>query len=598
MARVDASAAFVLLFAVACGLATGVVEVVILLFRKFALHEMIGRSPHFTWMAPLFYVLLFLLSAVPFALVSRWSLLAYKAAVFLLVFVSAASTLILLAYGKLHNVALLVLAIGVAVQGLRMMTQRAPRLRALRRFVVSAGLLVAVMGVSVGAWRVGREQLAKAALPGARADAPNVLLIILDTVRAASLSLYGYSRPTTPELQKFAERGVVFEQAFSTSPWTLPSHGSMFTGLPPHELSANWQTPLNRAPVTLSEIFDDSGYETAGFVANLIFGTAETGLARGFQRYEDFQISPGQVVMNASLGRFVAGRWSLRELIGNDEVLGRKHAARISNDFLSWVGTKRDRPFFAFLNYYDAHDPYLPPDGYYRAMSGHAREHRLSPLRRVPVPQRRNGVSAEALRIERDSYDGALAYIDHEIGGMLRELERRGVLQNTLVVITADHGEEFGEHGLWYHGNSLYLPALQVPLVVVQPGRVPAGVRVQSPVSLVDLAATIQELSGVAGARRVSGQPLSAAWRGQGLSTPVVSSVRKGVRLPDWYPISHADLASVITPTSHYIRSGTGREELFDYRADVAEQRNRASQPGSAPLLEQLRSWLPAGLKH
>ena len=585
----------IVLLGVFFGLATGLLEVVILTFRKFALHEMIGRSPHFVWMAPVFYLLLFTVLALPLAVfVRKWPKLVERVALFGFAFLAAASTLILLVYGRLHNIALLVLCIGLGIQAVRLGVRWSGLQRTVRIGSVVLGAVVLVLGIAVSGWRVTAEQIRKAALPSAIAGAPNVLIIILDTVRAANLSLYGYSKPTTPEIDRFAQRGVVFENAISPSPWTLPSHASLFTGVPAHQLSASWEMPLDNARTTLAESFRDRGYETAGFVANLIFGTWETGLNRGFLRYEDFQISPGQLVMNASLGRFISGRWSIRELIGNDEVLGRKTAARISDDFLDWVGTSRERPFFAFLNYYDAHDPYLPPDEYYRAMSGESRPHRLSPLRRVPVPQRRQGISAEAMQIEMDSYDGALAYLDHSVGNMLRELESRGLLENTVVVITSDHGEEFGEHGVWYHGNTLYLPALHVPLVIALGDRLPGGKRVSAPVSLTDLAATIDELSGAANSRQFPGVSLSQTWNEGAAARPVVSSVRKGVRLPEWYPISAHDLTSVVLDGSHYIRSSAGSEELYDFTSDRWEKHNLARQADAQARLDLMRRALPA----
>ena len=120
------------------------------------------------------------------------------------------------------------------------------------------------------------------------ANSPNVLLIVLDTVRADHLSLYGYERPTTPNLERLAKRGIRFDNARATAPWTLPSHASMFTGHWPHELGAKWMTPLRGNLPTLAEYLGAHGYATAGFVANVVYCSQETGLARGFTHYEDY----------------------------------------------------------------------------------------------------------------------------------------------------------------------------------------------------------------------------------------------------------------------------------------------------------------------
>jgi len=177
-------------------------------------------------------------------------------------------------------------------------------------------------------------------------------------------------------------------------------------------------------------------------------------------------------------------------------------------------------------------------------------------------------VSAAAARTERDAYDGALAYLDHEIGAMLDDFEARGLLRNTIVVVTADHGEEFGEHGLLDHGNSLYLPALHVPLVLAWPGRVPAGRRVAPTVSLRDLAATILDLAGQRPA--LPGHSLRALWVQPPADTGVASAVaevRRARGLPAWFPVSRGDMISIVTTTHQYIRGATG-EQLFDLRLD------------------------------
>ena len=575
-----------LVLAIWFGVVTGLLEVAVLGFRKLVLHEMIGRSVHFLWMAPLFYVCTFVLLMVPVAIAARRRpAQMMRLSVFALAGAAAVSLLILLVYNRLHNAALLILALGIAVQAARVSTRRSAAfgrlVRSTTTFLVGFVLLT---GVTLGAWRGTAEKLRVRDLPPAAAGVKNVLLIILDTVRAANLGLYGYPRPTTPELQRLAASSTVFERAVAPSPWTLPSHASLFTGLPASELSASWLTPLDAGHRTLAETFRAQGYETAGFVANLIFGTWETGLDRGFIRYEDFPISAGQIVMNSALGRFVAGRWKLREFIGSDEVLGRKNAQRINEDFLRWVGRSRERPFLAFLNYYDAHDPYLPPDNFYEKFAGHKRANQLSPLRRIPVPERRRGVSSAALKIELDSYDASLAYLDDSLGQLFRELERRGLLANTLVVVTADHGEEFGEHGLWYHGNSLYFNALHVPLLMRLPGRVPEAQRVQPEVSLTDLAATIVETAGLPKSAAFPGSSLARFWQNEASDGPVISSVRKGVRLPAWYPISTGDMVSVVEHGKHYIRAATGREELFDIVTDPREAHDLVRSAGADDL--------------
>jgi hypothetical protein len=177
-----------------------------------------------------------------------------------------------------------------------------------------------------------RERRALGKLPPAAEGVPNVLLLVLDTVRAASLSLYGYPRPTTPNLEKWAAKGVVFERAIAPAPWTLPSHGSLFTGRHPQELSGEHLVPLNEEQPTLAEALRDAGYATAGFAANPTYTTRASGLARGFARYEDFPITWGRFLISSWLSRMISQR--LLPLGKRPWRTGLKNAVANSDDFL------------------------------------------------------------------------------------------------------------------------------------------------------------------------------------------------------------------------------------------------------------------------
>ena len=584
----------VLRAAVWLALTTGLLDAGIIGFRKLVLQQLVHRSPHVVWMAPLAYLFLFAGPALLlYLLARRWPRRVPPGVAFgLLALGTTTSVLILLFYRRFHDAALAILAIGLAAQFGRMTAAHLSGFSRLVRISTPwlAGI-VAVLALGLVGTRLvaGRYQLAL--LPAARSGAPNVLLIILDTVRAASLSLYGYERATTPNLERWARRGVVFERAVAPTSWTLPSHGSFFTGRPPHELSTHWLVPLDDTHRTLAEAFRKNGYRTAGFVANLQYATAEMGLSRGFDTYRDYQISASQILMNSTLGRFLTARRSLRTLVGSDQIVGRKSASALNREFVDWTRDLGERPFFAFLNYYDAHDPYLPPDSFYRAFSGQSRSNQLSPLRRLSVRERRAGLDAQAYRIEMDSYDGSIAYLDHELDRLFRDLEQRGLLSNTLVIVTSDHGEEFGEHGLFFHGNSLYLPALHVPLAMWFPERVPESVRINEPVSLIDLAATIAELASLKDDSPFPGRSLVPSWTKQlRPAEPVRSELQKGIRLPDWYPVSGGDMSSLVWAGKHYIRNGDGREELYDWNNDRGETRNLADMPDQKSLIEYLRS--------
>ena len=205
------------------------------------------------------------------------------------------------------------------------------------------------------------------------------MLIVLDTVRADHLSLHGYERPTTPVLEQFARNAIRFDQARATAPWTLPSHASMFTGHWPHEVGDRWMTPLRNSFPTLAEYLGDHGYSTAGFVANVGYCSQESGLAHGFTHYEDYVLEKLAPLRTSGLIENVTDSITgliptlnltallpLQHLIIDWFEIGkRKNARSINHAFLGWLSHRResDRPFFAFLNYFDAHDPYALPGG-------------------------------------------------------------------------------------------------------------------------------------------------------------------------------------------------------------------------------------------
>jgi arylsulfatase A-like enzyme len=171
--------------------------------------------------------------------------------------------------------------------------------------------------------------------------------------------LYGSGLLTTPQIEQLARSSTVFDAAYSTSSWTLPAHASLFTGLYPAGTGADWESGLAPSVPTIAEELASRGYETAGFSANLDYVTREYGLDRGFRHFEDYGNGFGQALETSALLQKVA--FSLRSrLAGNEDQLSRKRATDINAAFLSWQASA-DRPFFAFLNYYDAHEPYLPP---------------------------------------------------------------------------------------------------------------------------------------------------------------------------------------------------------------------------------------------
>jgi arylsulfatase A-like enzyme len=531
-------------------------------------------------MIPAGYLMVFLIAAVPLAAIAvvwRGGVSARARAWF---WSSLSAFAVLLLFPGVYSVAWMLVALGIGYQiSTWAMAHPAPWHRAVRRGGVAVALgLAAFNAIVIGrsVWNT-RNVLARRPLPPD--GAPNILLVIWDTARARNLSLYGYGRPTTPVLDSLASSALVFDYAYSTAPWTLPSHASMLTGQYAGDQSGDWTTPVDRTHRTLPEALYDQGYTTGAFIANLIAARYPSGLHRGFTHYEDSKRTLLETLLSTTLtqARSVQGpyrriaqqRWlgqAVREALRFDfrpfdilQVHDLKLADAVSDDFLRWQSSAR-RPFFATLNYMEAHAGYRAPSA---TKFGQKRE---------------------------DEYDGGIWWLDQELRRVLEELRRRGVLERTIVIVTSDHGELLGEHSLYGHGNSLYAEVLHVPLVILGLNRVPGGVRVRRAVSLRDLARTIQDLSDV-GARSpvLPGASLVTLGRDSlAPISPVISQVSKELNRQTRNPAYWGDMVSLIDDTLHVIRDGKGSIEAYAYRTDVAETQNLAQDSTRRALAERL----------
>jgi arylsulfatase A-like enzyme len=342
----------------------------------------------------------------------------------------------------------------------------------------------------------------------------------------------------------------------------------------------------------LAELFRDRGYVTGGFVANLIYSARETGLAKGFIHYDDYHPTRRQVlshswiaqtplfkqlVASRSLGDLARAVFSLNTRVFepgfNMRTYERRPAEEITEAVLSWRDPAGDRPYFAFLNYFDAHLPYLAPARLVARVTG-----------------------SDAKSTEVDRYDASIARVDEAIGVLLDDLRARGELDNTIVVITSDHGEQFGEHGLVEHGNSLYTQVLRVPLVLRYPARVPGRLVVNTPVTLRDLAATITDLAGLGEGAEVPGASLAAHWSqdaGAAQGSAIIAHLGPRIRPPADEPTFFGPMIAAFDEKFHYIRRGDGAEQLFAYRTDPAEEHDLAATPEGARELPRLRAMIP-----
>jgi arylsulfatase A-like enzyme len=582
------------------GLLTGLTEAALVTFKQRVLGRYVRMSPEIVWMAPVMDAILFLVIAAVLALLSRaWTPLGRRSSVtFVLAFFSCLSVLFM--YYPLQDYAKVLLAIGVAMQAARLAARwPSQHDRLVRVGVIAMTATVAILAGVSRIWPAIAYERQVRSLSAAAPGAPNVLLIVWDTVRAANLSVYGYQRKTTPNLEGWAGSSAIFDKASSASPWTLPSHASMLTGQWPQALSTDWEQAMDGRHRTLAETLAGHGYVTAGFVANTYYCGRELGLARGFAHYEDYVVSLRELLINSTLLQNLLNSTSMRQLSGYEDNIPRRSAKEITDQFLSWQSGAGGRPFFAFLNFFDAHETYLPPppfDGKFGPGPPIGSPQVIQDVRRSlrrDWPQR----SREEIQGELDMYDGAIAYLDDQLHRLLTTLQARGQLDNTIVIVTADHGEQFGEHGLFLHGNSLYQPLLHVPLMIRFPARVPAG-RIDARVTLRDLAATIVDFASLGSSTGLPGTSLARFWSGTSQAGAAIAEVREADwarSTAPWYPAAKGNMASVTDEAFHYIRNGDGSEELYAV-GDDGERNDLSRRPESQPILERYRRTLQASV--
>lgn len=558
---------------------------------------MVFMHPGFLWMSPLAFVVLFTLTGTGLAAVARYtnSTRVLPFAVTLLSLVGWLNALQLMVPG-LHFWAWVLLACGLATATGRLVGRHtSPCLTVVRRTVgwMMLGFVAIALSQAVLDWH--RERSAVAALPDTPEGAPNVLLVVLDTVRAEALEIYGADREVAPNLSKIAERGVVFNAAWSTAPWTLPSQAGMFTGRLPHELGADWLSTLDATYPTLAEELSAQGWLTGGFVGNTRYCSRETGLARGFSRYEAYRLSWANLAMCTAVGRkLLYGNLPVR--FGLRDWPARKRAGEVTAPFTTWLDQHHKRPFFALLNYWDAHDPYFAPPGF--------QEHAPADFDELLLMRNwwwvhKEGVTDTQVEMLRGAYEDCIRGLDHRIGQLFDELKHRGEWENTLVIITADHGEHFAEHDLLLHGNSLYEPLLHVPLVVVWPNKIPAGLRVDAPVSLRGLPNTVFELLGIE--QRFPGNSWARHWNnapsGPAAPEPIFAEIASQAGFPPCHgrsPVAAGSMRCVRLGDLKYIHNGDASKELYDLGKDPGELNNLASDPEYTQVLEQMQNLLNA----
>jgi arylsulfatase A-like enzyme len=609
------------------GLAAGLLEVGARVLCKFVAPQ--GRlymmSRHFVWLAPLSSLLFFSMVGLSLALATKlWPRFGGWLGPRIVGFLAVLPAFMVIS-SRIYPLAWVVVAAGVASR-LAPVLERQPtglRRRLMLTFPVPLLLVLVAAGYVFGGDWLSQRNEARRRLPNG--DAPNILLLVLDTVRADRMSLYGYGRPTTPNLERLARQAIRFDEARATAPWTLASHASFFTGRWPHELDPEWMTALRWDGRTLAEDLGARGYATAGFVANVLYCSYDTGLNRGFTHYEDYVLGRFGALRTAWLFDLFLGAISdwglvvsrrpelgpirpmLESLLEPLFTIGRKKDARqVNREFLDWLSHHREpgRPYFAFLNYFDAHVPYvLPPGEAYRfGLAPQGQMDFMVLIEEWAKIHDKPRLLPRFQTLARDCYDSCLGYLDERLGELIDELGRRGELDRTLIIVVSDHGEGLGEHDLFDHGESLYRTETRVPLLIMLPTRGRSHRVVTEPVSLRDLPATIVDLAGLGSGAPFPGRSLSRFWQEPAHVAPsmALDGVVSELSSPNpadpnngRSPAYRGPLVSLTRGDFVYIRNeGDGSEELFNEREDPRELTNRAGDEALRPVLTQLRDHL------
>ncbi len=480
-----------------------------------------------------------------------------------------------------------------------------PKLSRDRLFLNAPSWLALGLGLAVaaGSFVLGGSSTAHAAqnpiVASRNSTQPNVLFVVMDTVRADHLSLYGYERDTSPNLKKLGVDSVVYTHAQSPSDMTLTSHASMFTGLYATWHGAFCQPPdashgrvLNQGVPTLAETLAAKGYSTLGVAANLYL-RADFGLQRGFQ---SFQIPRPVPILGADESWYFL-RIGMRKLMNPlvdttqfDRLFTR--GDDVNQGVYDLISTKGRAPFFAFANYMDAHFPYIPPAPYDRLFPG-----KNDKLVQADLEEAEDRVMhGEPLRVmERDhllsQYDGGIAYTDAQIGKLIEWLKERDLYDNTMIVVTSDHGDAFGEKSLVLHGNSVYQNLLHVALMIKYPKKASIGI-VNDPVSLIDIAPTILTALGIPADSRMQGRNLLS--KAAGPKRELFSeSFPCPVPHPPECPGSGCTSRAVLAWPYKLVTSSSGKYEVYDISVDPKETHDlSATQEAVAVELgATLKTW-------
>jgi arylsulfatase A-like enzyme len=406
----------------------------------------------------------------------------------------------------------------------------------------------------------------------------NVIIILVDTLRADHLGCYGYARPTSPNIDELARQSFVAENAIAQAPWTLPSVASLFTSLYPLAHGATMAAhAVPECLDTLAEVLKRHDFETAAFSTNVVFVSARTGLHQGFDLFQVLsRPAPGAKPGDLEI----------------DET-----ATTVTNRAIEWIKQRSGKRFFLYLHYMDPHSDYAAPPAYREQFErpysgrfdGTTVQLMAALVGKIPIEE-------PDIRHLINLYDAEIAYVDAEIGRLLEVLQESGLSDTTMVVLLSDHGEEFHDHGKVLHDFSLHRELLRVPLIL----RIPAssgGRRLTEIVQVIDVGPTILDVLEIPDDRPTHGRsfahllrkPGSPSWEQRSFSEVSAPRLGKSTR-------EKRRLDGLVTPQWWYIAGSDTPEALYDNVRDPRQETNRATSEEAArtQLVVELKAHIEA----
>jgi arylsulfatase A-like enzyme len=438
---------------------------------------------------------------------------------------------------------------------------------------------------------------------------PNVILITVDTLRADHIGVYGMPGAQTPTIDRLAHEGARFDRAICQLPQTNPSHAALLTGLyaSTNGVKIHMIDQLRSDAQTMADVFLQGGYRTGAIYSWVSLDPQFSGLNRGFQTYDGYVLNRSVIFSNPNLEQLAALYRQIEQKVpivktadahlGSSDEIERSLDGRadVTNAAVfSWLDAHASSgPFFLWVHYYDPHYPYTPPAGFDHVLglkySGHV-DGSIDTLK--SIEDGKLALTDADLGRLGELYQGEIAFTDSQIGRLVANLGSRGILDDTILVLTGDHGESFGEHGDWTHGMKVFESEVRVPLVMRYPARIPAGMTVSAPVQLIDVMPTLLELTGLRAAKPIQGTSLLPRFTRASTATPGLAFVEL------------ADEAFVALLTSDWklIRNNANGElQLYHLGDDEAELHNlvRAEPRVTQDLAAQLQQMMVrSGVSH